>query len=962
MNLLNKGNHTEIDMGNWHILETTFDPQNLHSRETVFAIGNGYLGTRGTFEEGYPNELSATLVNGLYDDVPIVYSELANTPNWIDFHLFANGTSLNFQNAEPASYRRDLNLRNGVLSRKLKWLLPDQTALQIEFERFASLADEHALALRCRIHSLNFKGVLEIHAGLPAHVDNEGWVHFDWMDQGSIGDSSAFIQLKTRKTQIGLAEAFSLHATKGKLVSKSFWNCRWNPTITLTLSVQPGEEIEVEKLVSVFTQLDSRYPYQDALLKLEIIEKLGYSALLEASEQEWVKNWKRANIQIEGDDEADLAVRFSLFQLLIAAPRKKDRVSIPAKTLSGFGYHGHVFWDTEIFILPFFTFTQPALARNLLMYRYHTLPGARRKAQQSGYQGAQFAWESATTGDESTPRWVPLPDGNLIRIWCGDIEHHITADVAYAIDQYWQGTGDDAFMKDYGAEVVFEAARFFASRVEWDEVRQSYHIDDVIGPDEYHEHVNDNAYTNGMARWTLQRALHIFDWLQAFDSEKADELSNRLNIHKPQLEHWKHIIDHLHLGVDPQTQILEQFEGFFQRKTIDLESFEPRTQSMQAILGIEKAQEYQVLKQPDALMLFYLLGEEYPEKALRANYDYYTPITDLGNGSSLGPSIQAVLAVKTNNMKEAYEFFKHAAETDLKDIRRNSSDGIHAATCGGLWQSVVFGFAGLRFNSEGPYIEPKLPGHWKRLTFSITYRGREYTFDVQAKGTTRRRQPRLPILAAIFDLDGVLTDTSELHFRAWKRLANEEGISFTRQDNESLRGIPRRESLLIMLKGKSVSEGKLEELMNRKNRYYMEYISHLSPQSLLPGTRRFLEQLRSLGIKIAIGSASKNAKTVIQRLQIEDLLDAVADGESVEQQKPAPDLFLHAAELLGVPPTQCVVFEDAAAGVEAALTGGMWCVGIGPKSRVGLAHLVYPNLDEVGADEVIWKLESEGAE
>ncbi|RMF33463.1 MAG: beta-phosphoglucomutase, partial [Chloroflexi bacterium] len=612
---------------------------------------------------------------------------------------------------------------------------------------------------------------------------------------------------------------------------------------------------------------------------------------------------------------------------------------------------GHVFWDTDIFIVPFLTFTQPALARNLLTYRYHTLPGARRKARSAGYEGAMVAWESADSGDEVTPRWVPDREGHLIRIWCGDIELHISADVAYAAWHYWQATGDDAWMRDYGAEVILDTAVFWGSRAEWNAQRGCYEIRDVIGPDEYHERVDNNAFTNRMVQWHLETALEVLAWLRREHPDRAAELERRLDLTPGRLQRWADVIGCMLVPQDPESGLIEQFEGFFDLEDVDLAAYEPRTRSMQAILGNEGINRVQVLKQPDVLMLLYLLREHYDRETLQVNWDYYAPRTDHTYGSSLGPAIHAILACALGKPEEAYEHFMRAALVDLEDLRGNAADGIHAASAGGVWQALVFGFGGIRLTDEGPVANPCLPPGWTRLRFRLQHRGRWYDFDL---GHTARQVPQ--IRGVIFDLDGVLTDTSELHYRAWKRLADEEGIPFDRKANEALRGVSRRESLMRLLAGRPATEEQIQEMMARKNRYYQELLQGVTSANLLPGALELLEELRAAGIRVAIGSASKNARRVIEQLGIADRVDVIADGHSVARPKPAPDLFLYAAEQMGLPPEQCLVVEDAASGIEAALAAGMWTVGLGPEERVGAAHVVLPSLEGVRWSDLLARL------
>jgi kojibiose phosphorylase len=401
---------------------------------------------------------------------------------------------------------------------------------------------------------------------------------------------------------------------------------------------------------------------------------------------------------------------------------------------------------------------------------------------------------------------------------------------------------------------------------------------------------------------------------------------------------------------------MEQFEGFFQLEDINWADYETRTTSMQGLLGIEATSQRQILKQPDVLMLFYLLRDVYDRKTLQTNWDYYNPRTDHTYGSSLGPAIHAILACDLNHPQEAYTHFMRSALVDLEDVRRNAAEGIHAASAGGVWQAVIFGFAGIRMTQFGPVACPNLPSGWTRLKFRLQWCNEWYEFDLQPEKIQTfadiAQTSDSAIAGVIFDLDGVLTDTSELHYLAWKQLADEEGIEFDREANEAMRGLARRESLLHILGDRPVTEEQIQDMMERKNRYYVEVMQKITPAHLLPGVADLLQEVRAAGIKVALGSSSKNAETVIERLGIAEHLDAIADGYSVSQPKPAPDLFLYAAQQLGVSPSRCVVVEDAGAGVEAALAAGMRAIGLGPAERVGKAHVVLPSLERVSWQEL----------
>ncbi len=970
----------------WILIETQFDPEQLHSKETVFTIGNGYLGTRGSFEEGYPHALPATFIHGVYDDVPVVYTELVNCPDWLPLVVIVNGDRFRLDQGEILRYDRQFDLRQGLLSRYLRWRSPSGNTIDISFERFASLADPHVLALRCHLTPIDFDGLIEVQASINGYPENQGFNHWEGLDQGKT-DQGIWLQRRTRNSRIELCMAAKMKIL-GTEASLQASTAPGYPTLSTTFLAKAQQTVTVEKLVTVFTSRDIETPVPAAQEKLAHLP--DYATLLKANEEAWDKVWEQSDILIEGDSTASFAVRYNLFQMLIAAPRNDDRVSIPAKTLSGFGYRGHIFWDTEIFMQPMFLFTQPAIARNLLSYRWHTLDGARRKAAHYGYKGAMFAWESANTGDEVTPRWAIGSDfyGEDVRIWCRDREIHINADIPYAIWNYWQATGDDDWMQKRGAEVILDAAIFWGSRVEFNSEREKYEIRGVIGTDEYHEFVHNNAFTNRMAQWHLEKAIAVYDWLVHKFPERATELEQKLKLTPEELLHWQDIIAKILFLYDRSTELIEQFEGFFQLEDINLADHEGRDRSMQAILGVDRINKYQVIKQPDILMLLYLMRESadfpYSEKALQTNWDYYAPRTDITYGSSLGPAVQAILASDLGKSTEAYQLFMQALMVDLEDNRGNTNDGIHGASAGGIWQAVIFGFGGIQITENGPVVNPHLPPGWTRLKFKLHWRGEWHDFDLhgeqvaqditrqlkylqlsvspnppawkEAEGRSSSSSPSsspLPtsqspnIQGFIFDLDGVLTDTAELHYLAWQRLADEEGIPFNREANEALRGVSRRASLMLILGDRQYSEAKIQEMMERKNGYYVELIQNMTPQDLLPGAIAFLNELRQAGIKIGIGSASKNAHTVIERLGIADKIDAIADGYSVEQPKPAPDLFLYAAKQLGIEPEQSVVVEDAAAGVEAALAAGMWAIGIGPVERVGAAHIVLPNLEGI---------------
>ena len=715
----------------WRVSEPVFEPARQHHRETILNQGNGYLGTRGTFEERYPQDRQATLVHGFWDEAPIIFTELANAPNWTALDIWIDGQRFSMDKGDIIEYARYLDLRTGVLHRRLRWSsTKDGPEIDLQFERVPSLADPHVMVLRARIIPLDRPVFVEVRAMLDSHVDNDGLAHLRTLSQHSDANQADLL-VKTRHTDKMLAMSTRV-TVQGARVERAGHDCPGCPGIKISAHLDSGQLLTINKFVTIYTSRDSDDPMNAALIKIEETANAGYQAARTANDKTWKNFWKVSDVVIEGDDESQVAIRHALYQLRIAAPSKDERVSIGAKTLSGFGYRGHVFWDNEIFVLPFFTYTQPALARNLLMYRWFTLPGARQKAAANGFSGAQYAWESAETGEEVTPTWVPDIDDktNLIRIWTGDIQIHISADVVYAMHQYWQVTGDDDFWRDVGVPILVETAVFWGERAEQE--GNEFSIRDVIGPDEYHDHVDNNAFTNRLVQWHLETALEALGWLGDRAPESASKLEKQLDLTPARLTRWRRIIDGLIILQDPEIGLIEQFEGFFQLKEVDWPAYDGRTKSMQELLGIEGANQHQVLKQADVLMLLCLFREHYDHITWQTNWDYYNPRTDHSYGSSLSPAVHAWTASELGQPELAYEHFKRAARADLCDVRGNADDGIHAASAGGLWQAIVFGIAGLRLTDDDvPKINPNLPAHWRRLAFKVLVHGQVHEFDIR---------------------------------------------------------------------------------------------------------------------------------------------------------------------------------------------------------------------------------------
>lgn len=726
-------------MNLWQINEDTFDPRKLHSEETIYTIGNGYFGTRGTFEEGYPRAMPATLLSGVFDHIPIGKEELANAPDWLPIKLFVNDERFRLDRGKILEYDRTLDMQNATLTRFVRWESPNGIRLSVKAERFASLADEHVGAIRYSVTieeqpagEKDFDIILR--ATINSAVGNDDLMHWETVDQGH-EDSVNWLHSQTRSRSVQLVQTMSF-TTETQGFTKAIIDSDVAPSIRFYGKLTPGATLTTEKIVVMYTSRDGEDPLSTALKHHEEIFSDGqgsaYKALLARHAEAWQRYWQASDILIEGDDKAQQAIRYNLYQLRLNASSHDSRYSIAAKGLTGFGYHGHIFHDTEIFMLPYFIYVHPDIARNLLLYRYWLLPGAREKARRSGCEGAQYPWESTLDGGEATPEAIIHPEtGEIIPVLNGHIELHITASIAHGVWLYWYVTGDDEFMRDYGAEMLLSTAMFWASRVEYHPEHVDYEITNVIGPDEWHEHVNNNAYTNYMARWNIQTAITVLSWLRENFPEKAEELTQQLDLTTRSLDGWRDLIARLHIPEDRETGLIEQFDGFFKLEPLDQEKYEGRTTSYQAILGMQEVQRHQIIKQADVLMLLTVLDQDFDLKTKRVNWDYYYPITDHDYGSSLTPALHVILAGEVGQLEPAYKLYMKGALVDLENLRGNTAEGIHAACAGAVWQATVLGFAGLRLTDDGYTTSPSWPDGWTRLAFSFLHKGKPVHVDLR---------------------------------------------------------------------------------------------------------------------------------------------------------------------------------------------------------------------------------------
>jgi kojibiose phosphorylase len=815
------------DDTDWTITWNGFAPLRERDLESLMTIGNGYLGARGSLEEVGPSSRPATLIAGVFSATAETGNmpELAAAPDWLIVRVWVEGESLSLGAGEILSHQRTLDMRRGALTREWVHRTPNGRVTRVAFLRFASLADRHTLGLRALVTPENYGGRIRVESMIASGIasdlmnpkgDPRAFEHRQLEPLASKaiagGGAALAMRAKGRGVQIVMGARASFNCdTRGGDGSNSQVDGFSREVETEATRVaeifewdaQPGRRYRIDKIVSVWTSRDlgTQTPGRQAreaeggganapasaVVNDELLSRAvrrlndaaakGFDSLLASSAALWEERWRAAELMVEGDKEAQREARFAIYHLMIAGNPEDERASVSARTLSGEAYHGHVFWDTEIFMLPFYAFTHPPTARALLMYRYWTLPAARAKARAFGYRGAMYPWESADTGEEVTPTEVALPTGQVIKILTGLEEQHISADVPYAVWQYWRVTGDDEFMRAAGAEVLLECARFWASRVE-EGSDGRFHIRRVIGPDEYHETVDDNAFTNVMAQWTLERADDVADWMTGAYPDAWRTLCLRLSFDDAERAAWRQIAERMYTGFDEETGLIEQFAGFFKLAEVDLKAFEPRTAPMDILLGRERAQASQVVKQADVLMLFQLLPDRYPREVIERNFRYYEPRT--GHGSSLSPATHALIAARLGDLDTAHRYFHKAAEIDLGLSVGAAAGGVHAAAFGGMWQAAVLGFAGMRLRDEQLAFDPHMPEERKRLQISLVYRGRRLRVVITARPLSARielREGDQPLVICLGSLQAKLAPESPVEAiyvnGAWRKEGGE---------------------------------------------------------------------------------------------------------------------------------------------------------------------------------------------
>lgn len=709
----------------WKVTKSELDSNNLLINESLLALGNGYLGVRGNFEEGYWDgykSIRGTYINAFHDETEITYGEklhafpekqqkLVNVIDAQSIEIFLDGERFSLFEGEISHYERHIHMDKGYSERIIQWRSPGGKEAKLHFRRMVSFARKELFAIDVQVVPADPNTIVKIISTVNGAVtnfsdDSDPRVasgHGKHLSVVEVRKEGAFTIVKDRTDATELEVA----CTTNSLINTQSTYTQNLTDHSVEEAFEANGEVQFTKLNVYTDTLRHGNKLVEEGIKLQhLLTGASFDDLL-AEQEEYLNDfWSISDVQIGGDSKLQEGIRFNLFHLLQSVG--KDSVSnIAAKGLSGEGYEGHYFWDTEIYMFPVFLMTSPEIAKNLLLHRYSILDSARERAREMGHEkGALFPWRTIT-GQESSA-FFPA----------GTAQYHISADIAYSYIQYYLVTKDEEFLKNYMAEVLFETARLWVDTGHFSDGK--FRIDNVTGPDEYTCIVNNNYYTNVMAKHNLLWAAKAYRLLRANGS--LDELQKKINLQDSEAEEWQQAGDAMYIPYSETLQIHAQDDSFLQKKRWNLESTPQEKFPLLLNYHPLTLYRYQVCKQADTVLAHFLLEEDVDPAIIKNSYDYYEEITT--HDSSLSYCVFSIMASKLGYQEKAYDYFIKTARLDLDNTHGNTRDGLHMANMGGTWLAIVFGFAGLRVKESGLSFQPNLPKEWTSLEFKLRYQGR----------------------------------------------------------------------------------------------------------------------------------------------------------------------------------------------------------------------------------------------
>lgn len=730
----------------WQVRETEFDIETNYRDETIFAVGNGYIGMRGNLEEGYTGPenttFNATYINGFYEEYDIRYPEdgygfarkgqaMVNVADGKIIKPVIDGEELDLLKGRIHFYERILDMKKGIVERKVTWESPKGRIVEIHIKKLTSFTRPHLAVISFRIKPVNFDGRLEFISRVNGKIFNNVEYGKDFRVgsgirgrvlktvERAVDDTVGFIKQKTERSGLSLVCAVDHDITPKKGCFISTAEQEDMIEIKIAVNARRGTCYTLFKYISYFTSRDyQEYDLENLAIKEVTGAKVDGMSIIEEEQEKFLDGfWEDADIIVEGDPVSQQGIRFCMFSLLQSTGRD-GKTSIAAKGLTGAGYEGHYFWDSEIYVLPFFVYTRHEIARNLLLYCYRLLDAARGRARELGHRGALFPWR--TIDGPECSAYFPA----------GTAQYHIDADIAFAIKVYEEATEDMEFLYKYGAEILFETARFWADLGAYIPSKGNrFCINCVTGPDEYTALVDNNAYTNYMAKVNMEYAVEVAGMMKRERPGDYEQLVEKIGLKQEEIRAWQKAAEDMYLPYSDELKIIPQDDSFLHRKRIDIDQIPEDQFPLLLHWHYLNIYRHQICKQPDVLLLMMLLRKRFTVEEIKRNYDYYEPITT--HDSSLSPSVFSILACDIGYERDAYDYFIQTVRMDLDDYNGNVKHGIHAANMGGAWNAVIYGFAGMKPDSESLNFCPHLPEKWHGLSFKVRYKNRKILVELK---------------------------------------------------------------------------------------------------------------------------------------------------------------------------------------------------------------------------------------
>jgi len=763
-----------LKIDEWSIIEESFDTQTHEISESVFSIGNGYMGGRANFEEQYSGRsLQGSYMAGVYypdktrvgwwkNGYPEYFAKVLNSTNWIGINIDIDGVPLDLAACTVSEFRRELNMKEGTLSRSFTAELEGGKQVKVESIRLVSMVRQEIGAIRYSIIPVNFAGNITITPYLDGDIKNKDSNYDEkfWNEVEKKGEADGgHLTLKTKKLDFHVTSAMAFDIlVSGEKISLEAEVIEREKYVAsqVSLDVQQGDQVVIYKYAANVTSRNYGLGQlvDAAKAKLQEAKEAGFVTLLTEQAAAWADKWKESDIIIEGDPSAQQAIRFNIFQLNQTYNGEDDRLNIGPKGFTGEKYGGSTYWDTEAYCVPFYLSTaDSSIARNLLIYRYKHLEKAKENARKLGFTKGALYPMVTMNGEECHNEWEITFE-----------EIHRNGAIAYAIFNYVNYTGDQAYLGQYGLEVLVEISRFWEERVHYVPHKDKYVMLGVTGPNEYENNVNNNWYTNRMASWTMEYTLEALTYLQENESSRYAELSDKLELQETEISKWTDIIAKMYYPADEERGIYLQQDGFLDKEIIQVKDLAPEHLPLNQKWSWDRILRSCFIKQADVLQGLFFLGDRYDLETKKRNFDFYEPITV--HESSLSPCIHAILACELGYKEKAYEMYLRTSRLDLDNYNNDTEDGCHSTSMAGTWMSIVHGFGGLRVQDGRLILRPSNPGHWKSYSFKIMFRGARLKVSVTDLGVTVTNETEVPASLTIYDKEFIVNGLSSVTAQA----------------------------------------------------------------------------------------------------------------------------------------------------------------------------------------------------